>query len=47
MARDLKPQPRTDGQGGENVHDLVYQLSSVKARQSKFSWKDILKFIFT
>ena len=33
--------------GGDNVHVVVDQPSSVKARQVKFSSKDILKFIFT
>ena len=47
MAQNLKTYPRTDGQGGDNVHVVVYQLSSVKACQFKFSWKDILKFTFT
>ena len=42
MTRDLKTYPRTDGQGGENAHVLVHQPSSVKARQFKFSWNDIL-----
>ena len=37
MARDFKTYTRTDGQGGDNVHVVVEQPSSVKARQFKFS----------
>ena len=37
MALDLKTYPRTDGQGDDNVHVVVYEPSSVKARQFKFS----------
>ena len=46
MAPDLKTQPRTDGQGGINVYVVVDQPSSVKARQFKFSLKDIFKVFF-
>ena len=31
MAQDLKPYPRTDRQGGNNLHVVVYQPSRVKA----------------
>ena len=47
MALDLKTYPRTDGQDGDNVHVIVYQPLSVKARRISFSVKDILKFTFT
>ena len=43
----LKNKPLTDGQDGDNVHVVVDQLSSKKARQFKISWQDISKFIFT
>ena len=33
----LNKHTRTDGQGGDNVHVVVYQPSSVKARQFKIS----------
>ena len=36
MARDLKTYPRTDGHGGDNVHVVVYQSSSIKARSLNF-----------
>ena len=36
MAQDSKPKLRTDGLGGDNVHVVVDQPSSVKARVFKF-----------
>ena len=39
--------PSCEPMGGDNAHVVVDQPSSVKARQFKFSWKDIFKFIFT
>ena len=43
MAPDLKTKPRTDGQGSDKVE--VDQPSSVKARQCKFSWKDMSRIV--
>ena len=37
MAPDLKTYPRTDGQGGDNVHVVVYQPSSVKVVSLNFN----------
>ena len=43
MAPDLKTKPRTDRQGSDKVE--VDQPSSVKARQCKFSWKDMSRIV--